>query len=254
MYRYAIRIEYDGSQFYGWQRQRSQITVQQCLEEALGSLTGRSPTVSGAGRTDRGVHAYGQVAHFDLDRCWEAFTLNEAINAHLRPYPISLLQTVPVLSGFNSRTDAIERTYRYKILVRRAPLSLNRKRFWHVQGNFDTDRLQEGASQLIGRHDFTTFRTVDCQANSPVRTLDNITIANTFNCDGQVVEIDFIARSFLHRQVRSMVGSLAKVALGSWKTEEIGQLLEARDRTVCGPVAPADGLYLVKVTYPIDPF
>lgn len=252
--RYALRIEYDGSDFHGWQRQHSDQTVQQCIEDAIHGLTGMRTTITGAGRTDAGVHAQGQVAHFDLLKSWAPARLADAINAHLRPARISVLQAIEVNTAFHARISATERCYSYRLQVRRAPLALAANQVWRVPGQLDVGKMQSAASHLLGRHDFTTFRSAHCQANSPVRTMGRIEMTSRHDASGHHVTITLTARSFLHRQIRSIVGSLVKVGQGAWSPHQIATALADRNRASCGPVAPAHGLYLVHVRYPNDPF
>ena len=245
MPRYRLTIEYDGGPFVGWQRQASGLSIQEALETALAGLTGEAAAVRGAGRTDAGVHALGQVAHFDLARRWPIDRLRDGLNAHLRPRPIAVLSAETTDPAFDARFSATRRTYLYRILNRRAPPAVERGRVWLVTAKLDLSAMAAAARQLIGRHDFTTFRASECQASSPVRTLDRLEVS----CDGEEVAIIAEARSFLHSQVRSMVGTLAKVGTGAWPVERVGVALAARDRAACGPLAPPQGLYLVAVSY-----
>ena len=246
MPRIKLTIEYDGGPFVGWQRQTNGRSVQQAIEEALAGLTGETVTIRGAGRTDAGVHALGQVAHLDLQRDWRGDTLRDGLNAHLRPEPVAVLSAEPVAADFDARFSAIRRHYRYRILTRRAPPALGRGRVWHVKRPLDAVAMQSGAARLVGQHDFTTFRSVECQAKSPVKTLDRLDVS----LDGEEIAISATARSFLHNQVRSLVGSLKLVGEGRWSADDLQRALEARDRSACGPVAPAAGLYLMRVDYP----
>jgi tRNA pseudouridine38-40 synthase len=250
MPRYAFLIEYDGTPFAGWQRQEAQPSVQAAVEAALARLDPMAPAVTGAGRTDTAVHAAGQVAHADLSRAWEPFRLAEALNAHLRPLPVAILDCVPVSDAFHARFSATERSYRYRILNRRAPPTLTAGRVWHVKGALDAGAMEEAAQALVGRHDFTTFRSSMCQAKSPLKTLDEASVRR----DGDEIVLEFRARSFLHNQVRSMVGSLERVGAGGWSVERVAQALAARSRAACGPVAPPQGLCLMAVGYPGSPF
>jgi tRNA pseudouridine38-40 synthase len=245
MPRYKLTIEYDGANYAGWQRQANGASIQQALEEALFELTGESPVVHGAGRTDAGVHAMGQVAHVDLEREWRGWRLSEAINAHLSPQPIAVLAAEPAREDFDARRSAVMRCYLYRIVNRRAPLTFERGRAWQVKRRLDAAAMQEAAQALLGRHDFSTFRDSQCQAKSPVRTLARLDVTR----DGERVEFSVAALSFLHRQVRSMVGSLVEVGLGKWSAADLRQALEAADRSRCGQVAPAHGLYLARVDY-----
>jgi tRNA pseudouridine38-40 synthase len=245
MPRFALTIEYDGGPFVGWQRQTNGLSVQQRLEEAVAAINGGPSVVHGAGRTDAGVHALGQVAHVDLFRAWREDRLRDALNAHLRPSPIAVLETRAVRDDFEARFSAIRRHYRYVIRNRRAPLTVDAGRAWHVKHRLDAGAMHEAAQTLLGRHDFTTFRASECQANSPVRTLERLDVTR----DGDTIVIATCARSFLHNQVRSLAGSLEHVGSGKWRVDELRQALEARDRTRCGQVAPPHGLYLVAVDY-----
>jgi len=243
--RYMIKIEYDGGPFAGWQVQATGLTVQGLLAAAFEGFCGEAVTVQGAGRTDAGVHARGQVAHVDLVREWDTDTVRDAVNAHLRPHPVAVLSCARVADDFNARTSARRRHYLYRVVNRRADLALDRGRAWRLPRTLDAAAMQAAAQCLVGRHDFTTFRAAECQAKSPVKTLDALAVAR----DGEEVTITAVARSFLHHQVRSMVGSLALVGEGKWSVEDLQRALDARDRTACGPVAPPDGLYLMRVDY-----
>ena len=245
MTRYALTIEYDGTPFVGWQRQANGSSVQESLEEALKELCGEHIIVHGAGRTDAGVHAVGQVAHIDVSKNWRTDRLRDALNAHLKPDPIAILHVCEVNLDFEARFSAIRRHYRYIIENRRAPLTLALKRAWHVKWPLDAELMHNAAQQLIGRHDFTTFRASECQANSPIRTLERCDVRRL----GDRIEIDVSARSFLHSQVRSMAGSLEHVGSGKWAVEELVSALESCDRRRCGQVAPPHGLYLMSVDY-----
>ena len=245
MPRYRLDIEYDGTPFLGWQIQADGATVQGRIAEAIQAFCGETVVPNGAGRTDAGVHALGQVAHVDFARDWPEHTVREAINAHLRPDPIAVLLATRVPDTFDARFSATARHYRYRIINRRAPLALERHRAWHVIRPLDEAAMAEGARQLIGNHDFTTFRAAACQAKSPVKTLDRLGLVRS----GEVVTFEVSARSFLHNQVRSMVGSLKLVGEGKWQPRDIARALEARDRALCGPLAPPQGLYLVRVDY-----
>ena len=245
MPRYRIVIEYDGGPFVGWQRQANGPSVQQALEEAVRAFSGENVVVKGAGRTDAGVHALGQVAHFDLERERGTDTIRDAVNAHLRPQPITVISAEEVAADFDARFSAKRRHYLYRISDRRAPPALDRGRVWWVMQPLAADAMHEAAQALIGQHDFTTFRSAECQAKSPVKTLDRLDVSR----DGNEVIVRADARSFLHNQVRSMVGALKKVGEGKWPVGAVGEALEARDRSRSGPVAPPDGLYLVAVDY-----
>jgi tRNA pseudouridine38-40 synthase len=246
MPRYKLTIEYDGTDFSGWQRQENGPSIQQALEDALTRLGEAAPLVAGAGRTDAGVHALGQIAHVDLMRPWTGWRLREAINARLVPLPVAVLAAEAVGEQFDARRSAIMRHYRYLVVNRRAPLTLERTRVWRVKSALDVAAMAEAAQALIGRHDFSTFRDSQCQAKSPVRTLSRFEVTQA----GDRVEFAVAALSFLHRQVRSMVGSLVEVGLGRWTPADLKSALEAADRSRCGQVAPACGLYLERVDYP----
>ncbi len=255
MPRYALLIEYDGGPFQGWQRQsEGQPSVQGAVEAALDRLGPGAGPVQGAGRTDTGVHASGQVAHVDLPRDWEPFRLMGAVNWHLRPLPVAVIAAAVVGEGFHARFSAVERRYLYRIHCRRAPLVLARGQAWAVPLRLDVAAMRQAAAALVGRHDFTTFRAAQCQAQSPVKTLDEITIEERPVPGGTEIALTFRARSFLHAQVRSLVGSLERVGAGAWPAGRMAEALAARDRAACGPVAPPGGLELTGVSYPIDPF
>ena len=247
MPRYRLDIEYDGSAYAGWQWQAGQPSVQAAIEQAFLRFCGEEISVRGAGRTDAGVHATGQVAHVDLGREWPADTVRDAVNAHLQlaKDAVAILRASLVSQDFDARFSAIGRHYLYRIVNRRAPLTLARKKAWWVPKLLDAAAMHEAAQTLVGKHDFTTFRSTQCQAQSPVKTLDRLVVTRC----GDAVEIRASARSFLHNQVRSMVGSLKRVGEGGWTAADIKAALEARDRAACGQVAPPDGLYLVKVDY-----
>jgi len=243
--RYKLIIEYDGGPFAGWQIQADRPTVQGVLTAAVEALTGEKIHVQGAGRTDAGVHARGQVAHIDLTKDWAPDTVRDALNAHIRPNPIAILAAEPVREDFNARTSAIKRHYLYRIVNRRADLALDAGHAWRVPRPLDTAAMHAAAQRLVGKHDFTTFRSTECQAKSPVKTLDALAVVR----DGDAVDVRASARSFLHNQVRSMVGSLVAVGEGKWSADDLARALDARDRTACGQVAPPDGLYLMRVDY-----
>ncbi len=245
MPRYKLTIEYDGTPFRGWQVQTDDLTVQGALQAAAKALSGEDVLVYGAGRTDAGVHALGQVAHLDLTKSFRADQVRDGLNAHLRPHPIGVLAVEIVDNSFEARFSAIKRHYRYRIINRRADLAVDLGRAWRVPKPLDTGEMHRAAQCLVGKHDFTTFRAVECQAKSPDKTLDALDVAR----DGDNVTITASARSFLHHQVRSMVGSLVWVGEGRWSVDDLKAALEARDRAACGPVAPPEGLYLVKVEY-----
>jgi len=243
--RYKLTLEYDGAPFAGWQIQAGSLTVQGVLMTAIAALSGEKSAVQGAGRTDAGVHARGQVAHVDLGKDWDADTVRDALNAHLRPHPVVVLSAERVAADFNARTSAVKRHYLYRIVNRRPDLTLDAGRAWRVPRPLDAQAMHAAAQRLIGKHDFTTFRSAECQAKSPVKTLDALAVAR----DRDDVVITASARSFLHNQVRSMVGSLVLVGEGKWSADDLSAALAARDRAACGPVAPPDGLYLMRVDY-----
>jgi tRNA pseudouridine38-40 synthase len=245
MPRYKLTVEYDGTPFAGWQIQADQLTVQGLLTTAVEALSGEKTLVQGAGRTDAGVHARAQIAHVDLTKDWDTDTVRDALNAHLRPHPIAILAAEQVADDFNARTSAVKRHYLYRIINRRADLTVEAGRAWRVPRALDVAAMHAAAQKLVGKHDFTTFRSTECQAKSPVKTLDVLNVER----NGDDVNVTAIARSFLHNQVRSMVGSLVVVGEGKWSADDLRKVLEARDRTACGPVAPPDGLYLMKVEY-----
>jgi tRNA pseudouridine38-40 synthase len=245
MPRYKLTIEYDGRPFVGWQRQANGPSVQWALEEAVKAFCGETVVVKGAGRTDAGVHARGQVAHLDLARDWPTDTVRDALNAHLQPAPVAVLAAERVPDDFDARFSAVRRHYLYRLSERRAPLALDAGRVWRVGIALDAAAMHAAAQALVGKHDFTTFRSAECQSKSPIKTLDRLDVARV---DGEVV-VRASARSFLHNQVRSMVGTLKKVGEGKWPVAAVAEALAARDRARSGPVAPPDGLYLVAVDY-----
>jgi tRNA pseudouridine38-40 synthase len=245
MPRYRLTLEYDGGPYCGFQAQAAAPTVQASLERAVAAFCGEVVRVHAAGRTDTGVHATGQTAHIDLEKDWPAETVRNALNAHLRPEPIVVLAAEVAPEGWHARFSAVERRYRYRILNRPSPPGLDRGHVWHVKAPLDAEAMHAAAQALVGHHDFTTFRDVACQAKSPVKTLDVASVERV----GEEVVLVFEARSFLHRQVRSMTGSLAQVGLGRWTAGDLKAALEAKDRKACGAVAPAEGLYLTGVSY-----
>jgi tRNA pseudouridine38-40 synthase len=245
MPRYKLTVEYDGRPFAGWQIQADQLTVQGLLTSAVEALSGDKTLVQGAGRTDAGVHARAQVAHVDLTKEWDTDTVRDALNAHLRPHPIAILAAERAADDFNARSSAIRRHYLYRIVNRRADLTLDAGRAWRVPRPLDAAAMHAAAQHLVGKRDFTTFRSTECQAKSPVKTLDVLKVER----GGEDIYVTSVARSFLHNQVRSMVGSLVLVGEGKWSPDDLANALNARDRTACGPVAPPDGLYLMKVDY-----
>lgn len=255
MPRYALQIEYHGGPFAGWQRQAGGLpSVQGAVEAALTKLEPGDHTIAAAGRTDAGVHATAQVAHADLARDWDPFRLSEALNAHLRPDPVAVTACARVADDFHARFSATGRRYVYRLVARRAPVTHDRGLVWQVLNPLDLDAMRTGAAHLTGHHDFTTFRSTLCQSKSPVKTLDRIEISEQPYPGGTEYRFELAARSFLHNQVRSIVGTLERVGTGSWNPQDVGAALAARDRAACGPVAPPQGLYLVGVTYPADPF
>ena len=248
MPRYKLTLEYDGGPFVGWQRQANGLSVQEAMEAAVVAMTGELVRVRGAGRTDAGVHALGQVAHVDLSRNWRVDALRDGLNAHLRPQPIAILSAEVVPGTFDARFSALRRHYLYRILNRRSPLTLAQGRAWLVQRKLDVPAMREAAALLWGSHDFSTFRASQCQAESPVRTLERLDVVQK----AEEILIHASARSFLHNQVSSMVGSLEHVGCGRWCVADMAAALEARDRRRCGPVAPPEGLYLAAVDYPLE--
>jgi len=245
MPRYKLILEYDGTPFVGWQMQDNGRSVQGRLAQAIKAFSGEDVVPRGAGRTDAGVHALGQVVHIDLAKDWEPDKIRDALNAQVRPDPISVLTSEHAGRDFDARLSATARHYLYRIVDRRAPLALERNRAWGVFRSLDAEAMNEAAQVLLGHHDFTTFRSTECQAKSPIKTLDRLEVSR----HGEVIRFETKARSFLHNQVRSMVGSLKLVGEGKWSTQDLKAALEARDRAACGPVAPPQGLYLVMVDY-----
>ena len=246
MPRYKLVIEYDGTPYVGWQRQTNGLSIQQVIEDAAAPLGCVPGTLRGAGRTDAGVHATGQVAHLDLAKTYRSDSVRDAINANLKEASVAVVSAAPASDSFDARFSAIKRHYRYRILNRRAPLTVLRDRVWLVKRPLDAKAMHAAAQVLVGRHDFSTFRDSECQATSPLRTLDAIDVSR----NGDAIDITVSAQSFLHRQVRSMVGSLEHVGAGRWTIDTLRDALEAADRRRCGEVAPAAGLYLESVTYP----
>lgn len=245
MPRYRLTIEYDGGPFVGWQRQDNGSSVQGALEQAIASFSGETVTVTGAGRTDAGVHALGQVAHFDLTKEFHPDRVRDALNHFVRPSPIAVLKAAIADAEFHARFSAKARHYLFRIICRRAPLALERGHAWHVVHDLNADAMHDAAQVLVGQHDFTTFRAAECQAKSPVKTLDKLTVRRALD----EIDVEASARSFLHHQVRSIVGTLKLVGEGKWRARDVADALKARDRSRCGPVSPPDGLHLVKVDY-----
>jgi tRNA pseudouridine38-40 synthase len=245
MPRYRLTIEYDGGPFVGWQRQAEGASVQGALEDAIEKLSSARVTVTGAGRTDAGVHALGQAAHFDLEKEYAPDKVRDALNYYLKPAPVSVLEAQIADGEFHARFSATARHYLFRILNRRSPPALERGKVWPVAIALDAEPMHAAAQFLVGQHDFTTFRAAECQAKSPVKTLDRLAVFRR----GEEIHIEASARSFLHHQIRSFAGTLKLVGEGKWQPRDVKKALEARDRTACGPVAPPDGLYLVKVDY-----
>jgi tRNA pseudouridine38-40 synthase len=245
MPRFKLTLEYDGAPFVGWQRQENGLSIQEVIEGAVLAMTGARVTAHGAGRTDAGVHARGQVAHVDLERDWEPFRLSDGLNALVHPHPVAIVRAQRVNEDFDARHSATARHYVYRVVNRRAPLTFERGSAWRVKPGLDAEAMHTAARALIGKHDFSTFRDSQCQANSPIRTLDRLDVKR----EGDEILFDASARSFLHRQVRSMVGSLVQVGTGRWSADAFEAAFKAADRSRCGQVAPPDGLYLVRVDY-----
>jgi tRNA pseudouridine38-40 synthase len=245
MPRYKLLIEYDGTGFCGWQMQARDVSVQGVLESAFRTLHGIGIVVHGAGRTDTGVHALGQVAHVDLPKPWDPFVLRNAINGNVRPHRVSVLEVEETTEAFHARFSAVRRRYLFRILNRRAPPAIDFNKVWHVPTQLDAGAMHEAAQYLVGKHDFTTFRAADCQAKSPIKTLDRFEVSRY----GEEIEVHAEARSFLHHQVRSMVGSLKLVGEGKWQPIMLKKALDARNRAACGVVSPPQGLYLLSVGY-----
>ncbi len=247
-HRIFITVEYDGGPFVGWQRQKNGISVQQVIEDAAASLTGDTILVQGAGRTDAGVHACGQVAHLDVPERFDANRVQEALNALIGDWPVTIRDARQVPTECHARFSATERRYRYRILPRRQPPALDKGRVWHHRTPLELGPMQQAARHLVGRHDFTSFRATQCQADSPVRTLDELTVEQ----NGEEIHIHARARSFLHHQIRNITGTLALVGAGKWTPDDVAVALEAKDRAAAGPTAPAHGLYLTAICYPDD--
>ncbi|TDK35302.1 tRNA pseudouridine(38-40) synthase TruA [Rhizobium deserti] len=251
MPRFRMKVEYDGTPYVGWQRQKNGHSVQTALQNAVLSLTGETVVIRGAGRTDSGVHAMGQITHVDLSRDWQPDKLRNAVNAYLMTAgeKVSVIEVLAVDDAFDARFSAVRRHYLYRILNRPSPLALEAKRAWWVTRDLDHEVMHAAAQTLIGRHDFTTFRSIHCQAASPIRTLDRLDVTRT----AHLIEIRATAQSFLHNQIRSFAGTLKLAGQGKMTPEDVRAALEARDRKACGPVAPPEGLYFMQVDYPGDP-
>jgi tRNA pseudouridine38-40 synthase len=245
MPRFKLLIEYDGTPFVGWQAQDNGVSVQGAIAAAVTAFSGETVPVQGAGRTDAGVHALGQVAHVDLAKDWDTDTVRDALNFHLRPQPIAVLSAQRVGEDFDARFSATKRHYLYRVVNRRADLALQANHAWRIGRPLDAEAMHTAAQRLVGRHDFTTFRATECQAKSPVKTLERLDVTRS----GEELHVTAGARSFLHHQVRSMVGSLVHVGEGKWSADDLAAALAARDRAHCGQVAPPQGLYLVRVEY-----
>jgi tRNA pseudouridine38-40 synthase len=247
-------VEYDGGPFSGWQRQVGLPSVQGAIEDALAKLEKRTHNIAAAGRTDAGVHARGQVAHCDMEKEWTPFRLSEALNYHLKPAPVAIRACARVSDDWHARFSAVERRYLFRLIYRRAPLTLETGLVWRVGNPLDVDAMHAAAQRLVGTHDFTTFRSTTCQAKSPLKTLDRLDVREVQTSAGPEVQFDVRARSFLHNQVRSFVGTLERVGAGTWSADDVSAALEKRARSACGPVSPPEGLYLMGVGYPDDPF
>lgn len=245
MPRYKLILEYDGTPFAGWQRQADALSVQQVVEEAIGKMSGERVAIQAAGRTDSGVHALGQVVSFDLGKEWDPLKIREALNFHTKPHPVAIIEAEAVPNSFEARFSAIGRHYEYRILSRRGRPALDDWRVWHCPMVLDAAAMHAAAQLILGKHDFTTFRAAECQAKSPEKTLDRLDVSR----EGEMIIVRASARSFLHSQVRSMVGSLKLVGEGKWTPRDFRAALDARDRSRCGPLAPPEGLYLVRVDY-----
>jgi tRNA pseudouridine38-40 synthase len=254
MPRYALKVEYHGAPFAGWQRQKDQPSVQGAIEAALAKLEPGPHTIAAAGRTDAGVHALGQVAHCNMATEWDPFRLSEALNYHLKPLPVAIVAIAPVSDDWHARFSATERQYLFRILTRRAPATHDDGQVWQVKQPLDVAAMREAVQHLLGKHDFTTFRSTVCQALSPLKTLDALDITEVDGFCGPEVHFHVRARSFLHNQVRSFVGTLERVGAGGWQPDDVRTALEARDRAACGPVCPPQGLYLAHVQYSQNPF
>ncbi|MBU2981002.1 tRNA pseudouridine(38-40) synthase TruA [Lentibacter algarum] len=254
MPRYALKVEYHGAPFVGWQKQQGLASVQGAIEAALGKLEKREHNIAAAGRTDAGVHAMAQVCHCDMDAEWTPFRLSEALNFHLKPLPVAIVGAARVDDDWHARFSALSRRYHFRMLARRAPPTHDVGLVWHVKSPIDIEAMRAGAEYLLGHHDFTTFRSTICQAKSPMKTLDELTISEHEVAAGHEYHFNLSARSFLHNQVRSIVGTLERVGARSWEPAQVKAALEAQSRAACGPVCSPDGLYLAGVEYPEDPF
>ena len=254
MPRFAFKIEYNGQGFYGWQRQNSLCTIQGEIEQALAKLEPDLPNIIAAGRTDTGVHGLGQVAHCDMAKNWEAKRLKGALNFHLKPAKISIVDCAVVDTDWHARFSATGREYLFRLVCRAAPVTHDAGLVWQSRQLLDLEAMRKGAEQLLGTHDFTTFRSTMCQAASPIKTLDAIDISQHPYPEGSEVRFHVRARSFLHNQVRSLVGTLERVGAHAWQPNQVGEALRVQDRTACGPVCPPDGLYLENVSYENNPF
>ncbi|MEN3971288.1 tRNA pseudouridine(38-40) synthase TruA [Sphingomicrobium sp. XHP0235] len=248
MTRWRLTVEYDGTPFSGWQRQDGAPSVQQAIEEAIHAMSGEDARLHCAGRTDAGVHGLAMTAHFDLDKPFEAWRLRDGLNAHLRPAPVAILSAKEAADDFHARFSCVGREYVYRILSRRAPPTLMRDGVWHIPQPLDVDAMHAAAQQLVGRHDFTTFRSAHCQSDSPVKTLDRLDVVR----EGEEIRFHVAARSFLHHQVRSLVGTLSLVGRGQWSAADVRAALEACDRQRLGLNAPPTGLYFMRALYPDD--
>ena len=245
MKRFFLKIEYNGTLYHGWQKQKNCKTIQGEIEYAFNQLTGKNVNLTGSGRTDAGVHAYCQIAHVDLEKDWLPEKLQGALNFFLKKIPISILEVKKVDNNFHARFSAIHRVYQYKIFIRRAPLVLHNKRYWHIWKNLDIENMIKASNFLLGTHDFTTFRSANCQSDSPIKTLDEVKISKS----GENIYFGFVAKSYLHHQIRSLVGSIKLVGEETWTIDHLENALKARDRTMCGALAPPDGLYFMEVKY-----
>ena len=245
MPRYRLTLEYDGTPFAGWQRQKHEISVQQVLEEAASHLSDEKVVAAAAGRTDAGVHALGMVAHLDLTRAYAPEKVADALNYHLKPWPVAVLEAAQVNDAFHARFSCVQRQYVYRFIERRVPLVFEAKRLWQRPYQLDVQAMNEAAKALVGRHDFTTFRSVHCQAKSPVKTVESLTVERV----GEIIELRCAAPSFLYNQIRSFAGTLEKVGAGRRPVESVARALVAKDRSSCGPVAPPHGLYFVTAEY-----